>query len=95
MSAGAKTPPKLSAKVQTTIPQNALAIPASRDQYPRGATISKTPRPTWIHTAEAGTVIGWLLQIVAPAFTTCCTHTGELAAVGSITWVVMPSGIED
>ena len=52
------------------------------------------PRPTWIHTTEAGTVIGWLLQIVAPAFTRCCTHSGEDVAVGSMTRLVMPSGIE-
>ena len=39
-------------------------------------------------------MIGWLLQIVAPAFTRCCTQAGEVAAVGSITCVVMPSGID-
>ena len=94
MRPGAKIPPKPSPKIQTMIPQPALASPASRDQLPRGATISQMPRPTWIHTAEAGAAIGWLLQIVAPALTRCCTQPDEAAAVGSITWVVMPSGID-
>ena len=87
-------PPKLSPKIHTTIPQTTVASPARRDQFPRGATRSQMPRPIWIHTAEAGAVIGWLLQIVAPAFTRCCTQAGEVAAVGSITCVVMPSGID-
>ena len=94
MSPGAKIPPKLSPKTQTTSPHPALTSPPSRDNLPRGATSSQTPIPTWIQTAEAGAAIGWLLQIVVAEFTRCCTHDGEDDAVGWITCVVMPRGID-
>ena len=87
-------PPKLSPKTQTMRPQAILESPARRDQLPRGATRSHTPIPTWIHTAEAGAVMGWLLQIVPPTLTRCCTQLGEDAALGWITCVVIPRGIE-
>jgi hypothetical protein len=49
--------------------------------------------PSWIQTAEVAAAIGWKLHTVAPAPATWRTQAGEVAAAGSITLVVRPSGI--
>ena len=53
------------------------------------------PIPTWIHTAAAPAVTGWLFQVVTPTFTRCCTHPGDEEAAGCKTPDGSPSGIED
>jgi len=51
------------------------------------------PIPTWIHTAAEPAWIGWYDQVALPQSTTCCTHRGELSAVGSITWDGRPAAM--
>ena len=86
-------PPKASPNTQTTSPQPALTSPAILDDQPAGAAISHAPMPSWIHTAAAPAWIGWNDQAVPAQLTTCWTHTGELAAVGSITCPGRPAAI--
>ena len=87
-------PPNASPKTQTTSPQPALTSPAERDHAPRGATSSQTPMPSWIQTAEAAAVIGWLDHRVTPTLTTCCTQSGAPLADGESTPDGSPSGID-
>jgi hypothetical protein len=82
---GAKIPPKDSPNTHTIRPHAAPASPPSRDGAPRAAASIQMPMPTWIQTAAAPACRGWNDHDVPAQFTTCCTHAGELAAVGSIT----------
>ena len=56
-----KMPPKASPKTQTTRPQPTLTTPANCDSRPRFAISSRTPMPTWIHTADAANRTGQLI----------------------------------
>ncbi len=88
-------PPKASPKPQTISPHAALVAPANRDHRPKGATTSKSPIPTWIHTAAAAAVTGCSIHSVPPKLTRCCTHVGDAEAAGRSTWEGMLSGMAD
>jgi hypothetical protein len=88
-------PPKASPKPQTISPQTRLVAPANRDHGPNGATNSKSPIPTWIHTAAAAAVTGCSIHSVPPKLTRCCTHVGDPPAAGWSTWEGTLSGMAD
>src|SRR5260221_4634708 len=81
---GAKIPPKDSPNTHTTRPHAPLASPASRDNGPRTAASIQIPIPAWIHTTAAPACSGGYDQHVPAQLTTCCTHGGDLVAVGAI-----------
>src|ERR1039458_236958 len=87
-------PPKASPNTHTTRPQPTLAPPATRDQYPLGATSRKTPRPIWIHTVAAAADTGRFDQMVAPTLAMCWTHPGDELAAGVSTVPGRPNGID-
>src|ERR1700721_2960571 len=90
---GANRPPNASPKTQTTRPHARPESPANRDHRPRGATISSTPIPIWIHTVAAAASTGCLSQIVIPTLTIDWTHPRDAEDAGFMTAVGTPGGI--